>query len=229
MNDQTQHTKPMTIVHSGLRRPNWVCKNVKQNVVLVRDRSSSMHGRKAQDASAASLELVAELAAPSSKEGFNIAVVDFATSSGVAHDLGPATVLNGKLSSLSVGLLGGSTNITAALEDATSILENSHQQQEGIAYLRPVVLMFTDGCHNGDVHPRDVATRLKQTADLVCIAFGNDADEALLRELASTPQHFYRCSSGRELRAFLAAVGATLTATMAAGSNATRALTTIQQ
>jgi uncharacterized protein YegL len=97
-----------------------------------------------------------------------------------------------------------------------------------VQYLRPVVLIFTDGCHNTGPGPKDVADRLKQKADFVTVAFGSDADEALLRSLASTPQHFYRCANGRELRQFLAAVGATMTATMAAKTNATQALTQIR-
>ena len=49
---QTQGAvRQMTIVQSGLRRPNWICRNVQQNVVLVRDRSGSMLGQKAKDAS----------------------------------------------------------------------------------------------------------------------------------------------------------------------------------
>jgi hypothetical protein len=91
-----------------------------------------------------------------------------------------------------------------------------------------VTIFFSDGQHNTGPGPKDVADQLKLKADLVTVAFGSDADEALLRSLASTPQHFYRCANGRELRQFLAAVGATMTATMAAGTNATRALTQIQ-
>jgi uncharacterized protein YegL len=231
MNTQSQNSKPMTIVRGGLQRPNWICRNFKQNVVLVRDRSGSMSGQKAKDASAASLDLVAELAEPTNKDGFNAAVVDFASRSKVVHNLEKTTTLNGRVNSLSVGLFGcSSTNITAGLEDALSILEKAGKtNQESVTYLRPVVVCFTDGCHNEGPPPQDVANRLKQIADLVTVAFGDDADEALLRDLASTSQHFYRCSSGRELRSFLAAVGATMTATMAAGTNATQALTTIRQ
>jgi uncharacterized protein YegL len=230
MNTPSQNSKPMTIVRSGLRRPNWICRNVKQNVILVRDKSGSMSGKKASDASAASLDLVAELAEPANKDGFNVAVVDFSSSSNPAHDLQKATALNGKVASLSAGLFGGSTNITAGLKDALSILEEAEKHgQERVAFLRPVVLVFTDGCHNQGPGPEDVAESLKRIADLVTVAFGSDADEALLRSLATSPQHFYRCSTGRELRAFLAAVGATITGTMQAGTNATQALTMIRQ
>ncbi len=230
MKTQSQNQSSSTIVRSGLRRPNWICRNVKQNVVPVRDGSGSMAGQKAKDASEASLDLVAELAQPSNKDGFNIAVVDFSTRSKVVHKLEKATALNGRVAPLSVGLFGGSTNITAGLEDALNILEEAEiGRQEGVSYLRPVVILFTDGQHNEGPPPHDVANRLKQKADLVTVAFGSDADEGLMRDLASTPQHFYRCKTGRELRSFLAAVGATMTATMAAGANATIALTTIQQ
>jgi len=229
MNTQYQNSKPTTIVRAGLRRPNWICRNVRQTAVFVRDGSGSMSGQKAKDASAASLDLVAELAEPSNKDGFSLAVVDFSSASRIVHDLEKASVLNGRVTPLSTGLFGGSTNITAGLEDARTILERAGQvNQQGITYLRPVAIIFTDGCHNEGPPPHDAANRLKAIADLVTVAFGSDADEDLLRALASTPQHFYRCSNGRELRTFLAAVGATMTGTMAAGVNATQALTRIQ-
>lgn len=227
MNTQTQNPRAMTIVRSGLRRPTWICRNVKQNVVLVRDKSGSMSGQKAKDAFEASLDLVASLSEPINKDGFNVAVVDFSSSSKIVHNLEKATTLNGKVASLSVE---DCTNITAGLEDALSILEKAEKQnQEGVAYLRPVVIVFTDGCHNEGPDPHNVANRLKGIADLVTVGFGADSDDDLMRSLASTPQHFFRCSTGRELRTFLAAVGATMTATMTAGTNATQALTTIQQ
>jgi uncharacterized protein YegL len=230
MNTLSQQTKPMTIVSSGLRRPTWICRNVRQNVVLVRDKSGSMSGQKAKDASAATLNLVAELAQPVNKDGFQVAVVDFSKGSNVVHNLEKATTLAGKVTPLAVGLFGGSTNITAGLEDALTMVERPESpSQERVSYLRPVVIVFTDGGHNEGPSPHDVANRLKQKADLVTVAFGGDADEDLMRALASTPQHCYRCSTGRDLRAFLATVGATMTATMAAGTNATKALTTIRQ
>ncbi len=228
MNTGNQETRATTIV-SGLRRPNWICRNAKQRTVLVRDASGSMSGQKAKDASAASLDLVAELAEPSNKDGFEVAVVDFGSHAGTTHDNMRATALNGNVTPLTVGPFSGSTSITAGLEQAEALLENAEKQnQEGVTYLRPVVILFTDGCHNHGPAPDAIAARLKQRADLVTVAFGTDADENLLRSLATTPQHFYRCSTGRDLRSFLAAVGATMTATMAAGTNSTQALAAIQ-
>ena len=229
MNAQNQNSKPMTIVSGGLRRPNWICRNVKQNVVFVRDKSGSMSGQKAKDASAASLDLVTELAEPANKDGFYVGVVDFGRGATVVHNLDKATTLNGRVSTLSA--TDGCTNITAGLAEALTVLEKAakNNNQEGVSFLRPVVIVFTDGCHNEGPDPHNVANRLKGVADLVTVAFGSDADEKLMRSLATSPQHFYRCSTGRELRSFLAAVGATMTATMAAGTNATQALTMIQQ
>jgi len=221
-----------TIVRGGLRRPNWICKNVKQIVILVRDASGSMSGTPAAQASTATLDLVGELANPSNKDGFIIAIVDFAENAVTVHDLTRASDLNGKVTPLQIGrsMLGGTTNLTAGIETANGILGKARRpDQAGTAYLRPVVIAFTDGGHNQGPAPHDAANRLKAIADLVTVAFGDSADEALMRDLACTPQHFYRCSNGRELRQFLAAMGATMTATMAAGANATQALATIRQ
>ena len=229
METQYQNTKPMKIIRSGLKRPNWICRNVRQLLITIRDASTSVKGQKAEDLSAACIDLVTELTEPSNKDGFDLAVIDFASSSKIVCGPEKATALNGNIPSLNVG---GNTNITAGLEDAVSILMKAEKQsptQEGVTYLRPVVIVFTDGCHNEGPDPYNTATQLKGIADLVTVAFGDDADEDLMRSLASTPQHFYRCSTGRELRAFLATVGATMTATMAAGCNATQALSTIQE
>jgi hypothetical protein len=90
-------------------------------------------------------------------------------------------------------------------------------------------MLYSDGGHNTGPHPRTIGAQLKAIADVVTIAFGSDADEALLLELATSPQHFYRCRSGKELRCFLAAVGATISGTLSAGVNATNALSQIRQ
>jgi len=122
MNLQDQKTTSISIVRGGLQRPTWVCRNVRQNVVFVRDASESMRGQKAKDALSASLELVAELAAPENKDGFRVAIVDFAHRSKIVHQLEKATVLNGKIAPL---FIEGDTNITAGLEDTDSILEKA--------------------------------------------------------------------------------------------------------
>ncbi len=217
----------ISIISSGVRRPSWSSVPKRQNVVCVRDASSSMQGEKAKQASAASFEMVDGLSSPVNKDAFTVALVDFSDTAQVVCPLQKATVLKGRMPPISTG---GGTSITSGLEDGMRILrERDGQGQKNIHHFRPVVILFSDGCHNVGPHPRKVAEELKKIADIVTVAFGSDADEGLLRELASSPQHFYRCASGRELRRFFAAVGETLTATMTAGVEATRALTMIHK
>jgi len=214
-------------VGAAPRRPRSIGRGVKQIAVLVRDRSGSMSGRKAADASAASRDLVQELARKANQDGFIVSVVDFDDTAGVIHAPQAATRLRGKVKPIQVR---GGTNITAGLRRALRILQAAEaDRQADVTYLRPVVLCFTDGEHNTGPSPRTVAARLKKVADLVTVAFGADADERLLRALATSSQHFYRCRKGRELRTFLAAVGVTLTGTLTRGVNATQALGAIEQ
>ncbi|MBN1516000.1 VWA domain-containing protein [Candidatus Sumerlaeota bacterium] len=230
MISQSDDSPLLDDVYAGFRRPSWISRNAKQRVVLVRDKSGSMYGKKAKCASAACRDLVAELAEPENKDGFYVSVIDFARTSEIIHDNEKATALCGKLKELSVSIFNTSTNISAGLEDAFSILMKAEADvQDNVRYLKPVVIVFTDGCHNKGPDPRVIAASLKDIADVVTVAFGHDADEELMRALASTSQHFYRCSKGSELRSFLAAVGATMTTTMAAGTNASNALAMIQQ
>lgn len=218
-----------TIRATSIRRPDWISRNVCQKVVLVRDDSPSMAGRKAKDATAASIKLLEELAAPVNKDGFFVAVIDFAGAARVANSFERATVLTGKLSELA-GRSGGGTNITEAVEKALDLLRSAGAVGEaGVAFLQPVTLLFSDGEANTGGSPVSAASELRQFSDLVTVAFGDDADEVLLREIATSPQHFYRCKDGRELRQFLAEVGKTLTATRGAGVNATQSLSSISQ
>jgi len=228
MTYQNSNMEKMPLIRSGLKRPNWICSNARQDVVLVRDDSGSMSGEKARDASAACVDLLTELALPSNKDGFSAAIIDFSSSSRIVHGIQKV----GNLITTLQPLLGDGdlTNITAGLEDALSILELRQKSPEAdVHFLRPVTIVFTDGCHNHGPAPENAADRLKKMSDLVTVAFGDDADEALLRRIATSSQHFYRCADGRELRSFLAAVGRTLTRTLPNRQNATPALATIQQ
>jgi len=213
-----------------LKRPSWISLNCRQLVVLCRDASPSMSGQKAEDASQATFQLIRELAKPNNKDGFSVSVIDFAGSAKVKHELMSATDMVQTIRPISTSLLGGGTNITAGLE-------LSHQQckktpddgQTEVRWLRPVVILFSDGCHNRGPKPASVAKELGASADIVTVAYGSDADVALLTNLATTPQHHYQCQDGSELRKFLAAVGASMTASLASGTNATDALGSIKQ
>ena len=198
---------------SGTRRVSYGIREL--DIIVIRDVSSSMHGQKAADADAASRDFVAVLADPANRDAFSVGVVDFSSSAKIVHPITKATALAGNVIPMKAS---GNTNITGAIEMALGMLRSSTTtQQQG--QFRPVGLLFSDGCHNVSVGPKDVARDFKQVADLVTIAFGSDADEVMLRELASTPQHFYRCTNGAELRAFLPAVARTLSQSIASGNN----------
>jgi uncharacterized protein YegL len=225
----TQNSGNPTI-NGGLRRPDWICQNCHQHVFLTRDGSGSMAGQKGEEASRASSDLVAELASPSNKNGFYVTVIDFNTEAETVHAKSAANSLSGNVRPLGAWLLSGGTNITAGLHMASEMIDSDAKgKEQGVRWLRPVVICFTDGQHNTGPSPETVATELKNKADLVMVAFGTDADEAELKRLATSPQHFYRCSNGVELRRFLAAVGATISASLAAGVNSTQALGKVKQ
>ncbi|OVE73805.1 hypothetical protein BVX94_02820 [bacterium B17] len=224
MKTKTTKQNSGTIV-TGLKRPNWICRLTRQIVILVRDVSGSMGGEKGRDANKACNNLVSELAQPINKDGFFVGVADFTSTAEIIHNLTPATELDGKISPL---VAKDSTNITDGLAKALDLLEQPCGDGD-VSFLRPVVILFTDGRANAGGSPGSVADEVKTQADLVTVAFGADADNDLLRNLASTPEHFYKVNDGRGLRSFLATVGATLTSTIARKTNATQALSQIQQ
>ena len=226
------HTMPapaQSTLLTGVRRPSFLTSRSTQHVTLLRDASPSMSGQKAGDATRACAELVEELAQPANKDGFQIAVVDFADDASVTNGTTRATELNGRIAPIDTDR-GSGTNIAEALQMGRTLVDVALRNADhGRLQLRPVVLLFSDGQPNVGGDPRPAAEDLKKVADVVTVAFGSDADEQMLRAIATSPQHFYRCRNGRELRAFLASVGQTLTATMSQGKNATVALTQIGQ
>ena len=208
----------------GVTRPNWICRDACQLAVIIRDKSGSMRGQKARDASSASLDLVKVLADPSNKDGFYCAVVDFDSTARIIHPATKATELVGHMAELKPGFHAGKTNITSGLKKASEIISDfTSVDTDTRKPLRPVCLLFSDGGHNVGERPDAISNSLKTNADLICIAFGDRADEDKLRQWAS-PNLFTRCASGSELRKFFAAVGATMQATRARGINATQAL-----
>jgi len=216
-----------TILQAGIRKPGRLGMDSVQFAFCVRDVSASMEGDKAQEASAACQDLLTKLAHPSNRDGFYVAVVDFEGHAVVVQSLEKATCVYDKIQPISTR---GCTNMHEPLQKVLEMIESSEITIPGqYNLLRPVVLLFSDGGHNTGEHPQDIADRLKQKADIVTVAFGNDAEEKLLINLASTPQHFYRCADGDQLRAFMAQVGYTLQQTHASAQNATYQLTQIRQ
>jgi uncharacterized protein YegL len=207
----TNSTIEILSVTSDLKRRDGVGANTKQLVIIIVDASPSMYGEKARQAHAACSELVAELGQPINKNGFIVMVIHFNFRAVIAHPWTSASALAGNIRDLEIN---NATNMTEAMELALREY-STFNADAAIQYLRPVVLFLTDGCFNLGGHPGAAATALKAKADLVTVAFGNDADEVLLRQMASTPQHFYRVNNGAELRYFMAQVGDTMSISMA--------------
>lgn len=221
-------TRPHVTAHTltrGVVRPNWIHSNSCQLAVLVRDRSGSMEGEKALDASKASRDLVNALADPFNKDGFSVGVIDFSSFAEIIHPAVKASALAGRMTELKS--TGKRTNVTGGLLKAEEIV-TGYQTPDARKPLRSVVVLFTDGIHNEGAEPGPVADRLRIHADLVCIAFGEGAADDDLRSWAS-PDLFTRCTDGKELRQFFAKVGATLQETRARGTDATYALAKITE
>ena len=214
---------------AGLKRPAWVSSNVRQLAAVVGDGSPSMEGKKAADAEQAIRAFIQELAAPSNKDAFDVAICRFDGSR--ADRLVPITRASEALTdtkSLKLCSGRGGTNIACGLEEAERIVNDRRQSE--IREVDPCVLVFSDGQHNTGPRPEPVADRLKgNNVTIVTVAYGGDADEDLLRRLASSPQHSFRCKDGKELRAFLATVGATLSASIPRGIDPKQALSGIEQ
>jgi len=221
MNTLRQTQVQEVAVTADLRRPNHICSKVKQEVIILRDASPSMAGDKARQAQNACNELIDALAQSINKGGFVMAVADFNDKASLVQDW--TTDLTDHIQSLT---LSSSTNIMDALRLANELLD-THQRDPSVKYLKPVVLVNSDGCYNTGGSPENEANRLKEKADVVSVAFGDDADESLLTSIASSSQHFYRVQNGAELRQFMAAIGDTLTITMAQKRDATQALTKV--
>lgn len=212
----------------GLERPAWVSSNVRQLAVVVGDGSPSMAGQKAAGAQEAIRQLVQELAAPSNKDAFDVAVCRFDDRADCLVPIKRASEAVADMASLKLCSGRGGTNIAAGLEEAESLLDQRRTTE--LREVDPCVLVFSDGQHNTGARPEPIADRLKgNNVTVLTIAYGADADEDLLRRLASSPQHCFHCKDGKDLRAFFAAVGATLSASIPRGIDPKQALSEINQ
>ncbi len=168
-------------------------------------------------------EFIKTLAEPYNKDGFYNGVIHFSETAQITEPPIKASHLAKMLLTRDLKTTHGcNTNITSGLESAYQVIEQFETipPETDVDYLKPVILLYTDGQHNTGPKPGTIAAELKQYATIVTIAFGSDADENLLKSIASSPQHFCRCKSGQELRSFLETVGDTLSQTRAQGKNA---------
>lgn len=205
----------------GVSRP-MVRAAQQQCAVCVLDTSSSMAGAKIEEVNAALVALVDELADPKNRGAFFIEVVKYANDASVHLARTAAADARREDYTIPSNAVGGFTSISAGLSVASDLVDGS-LRAEG-EWMRPVVLLLTDGQHNRGADPLSVATPLKKKADILAVAFGADADLARLSALATSPQHALRCASGADLRKFFATVGRTMSQAARGGGQSVAAL-----
>lgn len=215
---------PMTIARTGplvtgVSRPAFAQSRL-QLAAIVLDSSGSMAiGAKIDDANAAAVALNTELADPKNRGGFHAALIAYGDHAVVQMPAKRAVDVRPDELAVQVGTVGTGTNLTAGLELALDLIERS--LKDGRQWARPVVVLMTDGHHNASgSSPESVAGKIKAKGDLVAVAFGADADMALLRKLATSSKLAVRCSNGAELRKFFATVGATMSVARQTGQSA---------
>ncbi len=192
------------------------------HIAMCEDFSGSMTPSKRAAADAAVRACLRELAPMPSA---SVARVAFAGSAELLHGMVPASqalvaIQDG--SPPTVANVGG-TNLAAAVRLADSLL---HGQTEMRTHGVRACLLFTDGMHNeAGQDPVAEAEQLKRRgAVVVCAGFGDDADEALLRRLATTPTHYYPAANGMELARLFARFGQTIRYSIVQGTDPTALL-----
>ena len=152
------------------------------DVVLLIDTSDSMAGEKLAKAKLAAVDFVGLLQLPEDQA----AVIGF--DSGY-HIAAPLTGSRGQLETAIARLSSGSgTQIDRALRAAVGELRSSRH----LPASRPVIVLLSDGRHNGD--PRDVLAAAEEARGarmvVYAIGLGADADANLLRQAAG-PERYY--------------------------------------
>ena len=219
--------KAATIVRSA-KRTNMVNSRNKQRVLVIADVSGSMAGVKAQQAHAGCQQLNNALGAPENRNGFITGVIFFNEDARIAHPWTAAAALVGNITPLNPS---GYTNIDSAFDAALKMLKEVEKQdsaQKDVNYLRPIAFLYSDGQTNTGSDPRAKATELKVICDLVTVAIGDDSDQKLLAELATSPAHAYTVPDTDSLRKFLADAGPTVVGSFLKGDNATVVATQIK-
>ncbi len=189
-----------------------------QSAIVVGDASASMQGAKIDALNLATAALLKGLQDPKARDAFSFALVAYGDKAKVHLDLRKATKVDPAKAALSAGMHGPNTNVTDGLAKALQLVRRTAAAPGAP---RPIVLLLTDGVHNmGAPEPEGAADELKREADLVCVAFGADADFGRLERLANTPAHAVRCDSGTDLRGYFVQVATTMASAAKTGQSA---------
>lgn len=181
-----------------------VASNVKQHGIACLDISGSMGGAKIDESNLARAGLISTLADPANKDGFRVTVIEFNRQARRVTFGKPAGQIQ-----LAPSRATGGTSFEAALQECVSAVQEFAAQPntEGWHWLRPVVIYMSDG--QSSASDATIAA-LHEVADVIAIAFGSDANQAMLSKIASDGQVHRVGTSGDELRKFLATVGQTM-------------------
>jgi uncharacterized protein YegL len=205
-NKGTLMNKSIALVQASLRSlRSQISSRTRQLVQLSIDASGSMQGKKLTDVKSACIACIEELADPCNRDAFDVEINAFAGRAATILALTKATEIGAEQLALEAQELGALTNIVAALELARAGVDAALARE--VRQVRPACVVLTDGLHNGGGDPVAAADALKRSADVITVAFGDDAADGLLAQIASSAELAIRVKTGAELRSFFAAVG----------------------
>ncbi len=182
------------------------------DVALVIDRSQSMCGPKLDQAQAAGQAFLDTMAFPPDQT----AVISFASTAQLHAGLTGNRIQAGN--ALGGITCGGFSRIDAGLNKAFEEMSGPRR----VAGHTPAVLLLTDGNPEG-AYADDVRSAARRIRDagvqLYTIGLGADADAALLREIATAPDHFYQSPTPDQLEAIYTRLAGELRQVPAANLN----------
>ncbi|MBX7236221.1 MAG: VWA domain-containing protein [Caldilineales bacterium] len=182
------------------------------DVALVIDRSSSMCGVKLDQAEAAGQAFLDNMTFPPDQAS----IISFASTAQLQAGLtGNRTQAGNALGSIACG---GFSRIDAGLNKAFEEMSGARR----VAGHTPAVLLLTDGNPEGSYADdvRAAAQHLREAGiQFYTVDLGEDADAALLREIATAPDHFYQSPTGEQLEAIYTRLAGELRQVPAANLN----------
>lgn len=101
---------------------------------------------------------------------------------------------------------GGMTNIHEALiwgHDIAQKFLNDSKIPGEYNSKKVIIFLLSDGMHNSGDDPREIAMKIKnKQITIVTVAYGNQADRAMLRDLSSGKEFYLETSDPERLREF---------------------------
>lgn len=175
-----------------------------QHVIPTLDNSTSMSGPKIAELNVAKKALFREMAVPENRKGFKVSPIHFNSKPRRIAFGECATTIQDKPARAT-----GGTDFELALQEVIKVIDEfkNRPNTEGFADRRPVVIFMSDGLSSAN---QATIVHLHEVADVISVAFGDDADRSMLKKISSDGQVHRVGTRGGELTKFLAEVGKTL-------------------